>query len=120
MDHRVIAKRKRGDDGGVPPLRSTEGYLRDTFRSVQLLSDPPDVQLAKIRDWQLRKHEITGQFELEWEAFRKFHHGPLPLNVAERLGWLAQLIAALPPDCDLHSDEWSEIRMTAGDVLKAM
>jgi hypothetical protein len=102
------------------PKRSAIMWYRDLCASVELLSEPADAQLAKMRQWQLNSDELRKRFQLEWGEFRKLHTNPLPLRVAERLDWLAQLIAGLPPESDPNREEWNAVRATARDVLPSM
>jgi hypothetical protein len=100
--------------------RSASMWYRDLCASVRLWSEPSDVQLAKMRQWQLNSDELRERFQLEWGEFRKLHTRPLPLRVAERLDWLAQLISELPPESDPDREEWNKVRATARDVLPSM
>jgi hypothetical protein len=76
--------------------------------------------LQRCCKWQLNSDELRERFQLEWEEFRKLRIQPLPLRVAERLDWLARLIAGLPPESDPSHKEWNEVRATARDVVPSM
>ena len=102
------------------PKRSADMWYRDLCASVELLSEPADVQLAKMRQWQCDSREMKQRFQLEWEEFKKLRIRPVPLRVAERLDWLARLVADLPPESDPNREEWNEIRATAKEVLPAL
>lgn len=106
--------------GRTVPKRSATMWYRDLCASVKLWSEPSDVQLAKMQQWQLDSDELRNRFQLEWGEFRKLHTKPLPLRVAERLDWLAQLIAELPPESGPNREAWNRVRATARDVLPSM
>jgi len=48
------------------PKRSAIMWYRDLCASVELLSEPADVQLAKMRQLQLNSDELRERFQLEW------------------------------------------------------
>jgi len=99
------------------PRRTATIWLRDLCESVRVLGDPPEVQTAICRNLQVEASQFTTRFLYSWEQFKRTHDSALPLNLAERLDWLAQLAAALPRTRTLNSIEWQEIRSVATDCL---
>jgi hypothetical protein len=106
--------------GRPTPKRSPEMWFRDLCASLQVLSDSPEVQRIRVDDWQIRSSEIILRFQYEWQEFTRLHSTPLPLNVAERLDWIAQLLTRLSPNCAWDHVDWKEIRVVAADVLKTI
>ena len=102
------------------PKRTADMWYRDLCASVEFLSESPDAQLARMEQWQIDCDSIKRRFQLEWEEFRRLHHTPIPLKVAERLDWLAQLISRIPSEMGINHGDWAEIRSTAREVLPSM
>lgn len=102
------------------PKRTADMWYRDLCASVEFLSESPQVQLAKMEQWQIDSDAIKRRFQFEWEAFKKLHHTPIPLKVAERLDWLAQLISKVPSEFGVNHGDWTEIRIAAAEVLPSM
>jgi hypothetical protein len=99
------------------PQRTARMWLRDLCERLRLLSEPPDIQTAMSRNLQAEASQFTKRFLYSLEQFKRTHDAALPLNLSERLGWLAQLTAALPRTRTLNSIEWQEIRSVATDCL---
>ena len=102
------------------PKRTAEMWYRDLCASVELLSESPDAQLARMEQWQIDPDAIKLRFQLEWEEFKRLHYTPIPLKVAERLDWLAQLISRMPYGMGVNHGHWAEIRSAASEVLPSM
>src|ERR1700737_3851073 len=102
------------------PNRTAEMWYRDFGASVELLSEPPDAQLARMEQWQIDSDAIKLRFQLEWEEFKRLHYTPIPLKVAERLDWLAQLISRMPSGMGVNHGHWAEIRSAPRGVLPSM
>ena len=102
------------------PKRTADMWYRDLCASVEFLSESPDAQRARMEQWQIDCGSIKRRFQLEWEEFRRLHHTPIPLKVAERLDWLAQLISRIPSEMGINHGHWAETRSTAREVLPSM
>lgn len=73
-----------------------------------------------MEHWQTDFAAVAQRFQFELEEFKRLRLDPVPLVVAERLDWLAQLLSRLPRDTAINDESWSEIRATARQLLPAM
>lgn len=80
----------------------------------------PLLSLRRLEHWQTDCEAVARRFHFEWGEFKKLRQEPLPLQLAERLDWLARLVERLPPHSNFNDELWAEIRAVAREALPSM
>jgi hypothetical protein len=96
------------------PKRTADMWYRDLCASVEFLSESSEAQITRMEQWQLDPDAIKRRFQLEWEEFKRLHHTPIPLKVAERLDWFARLISTMPSEMGVNHGHWARFAAQQG------